>query len=143
MAYTERVIVVGTGQVGAVVASHVARRFGRVDLIGDVTETDLGEIGIRVYHDVRVKSVDLDTPALIVDKDGGRTQRLVCDRLVLAVETRGVLPPGTWVHEGKVVLVDDERDLHVLDECFDNNAGWRNALAAYQWRRQAEADQLA
>lgn len=143
MAWTERIIVVGSGQVGVATATQVAHRFGPVDLIGDVTESDLGEIGIRVYRNVEVKSVDLDTPALIVDKDYGRIQRLVCDRLVMTVETAGVLPAGRWVHEGKVVLVYDERDLSTLTECLDHNVGWRNALAAYQWRRQSEADQLA
>lgn len=144
MAYAERIIVVGSGQVGVAAATRVAHRFGRVDLIGDeVAESDLGEIGVRVYRDVTVKSVDLDTPALIVDKDGGRIQRLVCDRLVLADAAPGVLPEGKWAYDGKVVQIDDEHDLGVLDDCFETTAGWRNALAAYQWRRQADAGQLA
>lgn len=38
--------------------------------------------GIRIHYDVTVRSVDLDTPALVVQKDGGPTRRLVCDRLI-------------------------------------------------------------
>ncbi|WP_285741825.1 hypothetical protein [Lentzea sp. NBRC 105346] len=144
MAYTERIIVVGSGQVGVVAATRVAHRFGPVDLIGEVDATGLGEIGVRVYRNVRVKSVDLDTPALIVHKDSGRTQRLVCDRLVIADDdVHAELPRGMWVHGGKVVVLGGEHHAELLDECFAAHAGWRNALADYQWRRQAEADQLA
>lgn len=142
MAYFERIVVVGAADLGARAAAWLARRFGPVDLIGPGAGA-LAEIGVRRYPHAVVRDLDLDTPAVVVDNDGGRTQRLVCDRLVVVGWPVPLLPVGTWVIDGKVAIAGDGGDLRLLSQCFDANAFWRPALAEYQFRRQAGIDSLA
>ena len=142
MAYFERIVVVGAAGLGARAAACLARRFGPVHLIGPGADA-LAEIGVRRYPLATVRDFDLDTPAVIVDNDGGRTQRLVCDRLVVVGWPVPLLPLNKWVIDGKVAIAGDGEDLRLLTRCFDANALWRPSLADYQFRRQAGAGTLA
>jgi len=141
MAFSERIVVVGAADLGARAAMCLARRFGPVHLIGPGADA-LAEIGVRRYPSAIVRDFDLDTPAVIVDNDGGRLQRLVCDRLVVAGWPVPLLPVNRWVVDGKVAIAGDGADLRLLTICFDANAFWRPALADYQFRRQAAAGSL-
>jgi hypothetical protein len=141
MAFPERIVVVGAADLGARAATCLARRFGPVHLIGPGADA-LAEIGVRRYPFAIVRDFDLDTPAVIVDNDGGRLQRLVCDRLVVAGWPVPLLPVNRWVVDGKVAIAGDGADLRLLTTCFDANAFWRPALADYQVRRQAAAGSL-
>jgi len=134
MAAVERIVVVGPAGLGASAAACLSRRFGPVHLIGPDADV-LGEIGVRRYPLATVRDFDLDTPAVIVDNDGGRTQRLVCDRLVVVGWPVPLLPANRWVIDGKVVIAGDGGDLRLLTQCFDANAQWRPALADYQVRQ--------
>jgi hypothetical protein len=140
MAYFERIVVVGAADLGARAAVCLARRFGPVHLIGP--GAPLGE-RVRRYPLAIVRDFDLDTPAVVVDNDGGRLQRLVCDRLVVVGWPVPLLPVNKWVVGGKVAVAGDGADLKLLTTCFDANGLWRPALADYQFRRQAGADSLA
>lgn len=142
MTYFERIVVVGAGGLGARAAACLARRFGSVHLIGPGAES-LADIGVRRYPLATVRDLDLDTPAVVVDNDGGRLQRLVCDRLVVAGWPVPLLPVNRWVVDGKVAVARDGADLQLLSRCFETNEMWRPALADYQFRRQAGADSLA
>jgi hypothetical protein len=137
----ERIVVVGVADLGARAAVCLARRFGPVHLIGPGGAA-LGE-SVRRYPLAIVRDFDLDTPAVIVDNDGGRLQRLVCDRLVVVGWPVPLLPVNKWVVDGKVAVAGDVADLKLLATCFDANGLWRPALADYQFRRQAGADSLA
>lgn len=141
MTYFERIVVVGTAELGAWAATCLARRFGPVHLIGPGAET-LTDPGVRRYPHAVVRDLDLDTPAVIVDNDGGRLQRLVCDRLLIAGWPVPLLPVNRWVVDGKVVVAGDGADLRLLSTCFDANGLWRPALADYQIRRQSGANSL-
>jgi hypothetical protein len=141
MNYFERIVVVGAAELGAWAAACLARRFGPVHLIGPGAETLTG-IGVRHYPHATVRELDLDTPAVIVDNDGGRLQRLVCDRLVVAGWPVPLLPVNRWVVDGKVAIAGDGADLRLLSTCFDANGLWRPALADYQFRRQSGANSL-
>lgn len=142
MTYFERIVVVGAADLGARAAACLARRFGPVDLIGPGAG-GLAGIGVRRYPLAIVRDLDLDTPAVVVDNDGGRLQRLVCDRLVIAGWPVPLLPVNRWVVDGKVAVAGDGADLRLLSTCFDANGLWRPALADYQFRRQAAAGSLA
>lgn len=141
MTYFERIVVVGAAELGAWAAACLARRFGPVDLIGPGA-AKLAAIGVRRYPHATVRDFDLDTPAVIVDNDGGRLQRLVCDRLLIAGWPVPLLPVNRWVVDGKVVVAGDGADLRLLSTCFDANGMWRPALADYQFRRQSGANSL-
>ncbi|MFI6102217.1 hypothetical protein ACIA8G_42265 [Lentzea sp. NPDC051213] len=140
MAHFERIVVVGAAGLGALAAACLARRFGPVHLIGPSTDAPAG---VHRYPLATVRDFDLDTPAVIVDNDGGRLQRLVCDRLVIVGWPVPLLPVNRWVIDGKVAIAGDGADLRLLATCFDANALWRPALADYQIRRQAGAGSLA
>jgi hypothetical protein len=142
MTYFERIVVVGAADLGARAAAWLARRFGPVHLLGPGAEA-LADIGVRRYPLATVREFDLDTPAVVVDNDGGRLQRLVCDRLVVVGWPVPLLPVNRWVIDGKVAVAGDGGDLQLLSNCFDVNGLWRPALADYQFRRQAGADSLA
>ncbi|HEX7305029.1 hypothetical protein [Lentzea sp.] len=142
MTYFERIVVVGTADLGAQAAAALARRFGPVHLIGPGADA-LADMGVRRYPHATVRDLDVDTPAVIVDNDGGRLQRLVCDRLVVVGWPVPVLPANRWVVDGKVAVAGDGADLALLGMCFDATGLWRPALAEYQFRRQAGADSLA
>ncbi|GGU13722.1 hypothetical protein [Lentzea flava] len=142
MAQRERIVVVGAADLGARAAACLARRFGPVDFIGPGADA-LAGIGVRRYPRAIVRDFDLDTPAVIVDNDGGRLQRLVCDRLVVVGWPVPLLPVNRWVIDGKVAVAGTGADLTLLSTCFDLNGRWRPALADYQFRRQAAADSLA
>ncbi|WP_434444693.1 hypothetical protein [Lentzea sp. E54] len=141
MTSLERIVVVGAADLGARAAACLARRFGPVHLIGPGAEA-LADVGVRRYPLAIVRDLDLDTPAVIVDNDGGRLQRLVCDRLVVAGWPVPLLPVDRWVVDGKVAIARDDADLRLLSTCFDVNALWRPALADYQLRRQSGAGSL-
>ncbi|HUQ57614.1 hypothetical protein [Lentzea sp.] len=142
MTYLERIVVVGTAELGAQAATRLARRFGPVHLIGPATGALTG-IGVRCYPLATVRDLDVDTPAVIVDNDGGRLQRLVCDRLVVVGWPVPLLPRNRWVVDGRVAIAGDGAALELLTSCLDANGLWRPALAEYQFRRQAGADSLA
>ncbi|USX54301.1 hypothetical protein [Lentzea sp. HUAS12] len=141
MSSFERIVVVGAAGLGARAATCLARRFGPVHLIGPGSDA-LGDVGVRRYPLATVRDLDLDTPAVVVDNDGGRLQRLVCDRLVIAGWPVPLLPWGRWVVDGKVAIAGDGADLKLLSTCFDVNGLWRPALADYQFRRQSGANSL-
>ncbi|GHH41310.1 hypothetical protein [Lentzea cavernae] len=141
MSSFERIVVVGAAGLGARAARCLARRFGPVDLIGPGTAA-LADAGVRRHPLATVRDFDLDTPAVVVDTDGGRLQRLVCDRLVVAGWPVPLLPVNRWVIGGKVAIAGDGADLRLLSTCFDANALWRPALADYQHRRQSAANSL-
>ena len=141
MTYFERIVVVGAADLGARAAASLARRFGQVHLIGPGAAA-LADIGVRRYPLATVRDLDLDTPAVVVDNDGGRLQRLVCDRLVVVGWPVPLLPVNRWVVDGKVALAGDGADLRLLSTCFDANGLWRTALADYQFRRQSGANSL-
>ena len=141
MSYLERIVVVGAAGLGAWAAACLARRFGPVDLIGPGKAT-LADIGVRHLARATVRDFDLDTPAVIVENDGGRLQRLVCDRLLVAGWPVPLLPVNRWIIDGKVVVARDGADLKLLSTCFDANGLWRPALADYQFRRQSGANSL-
>lgn len=142
MTYCERIVVVGAADLGARAAASLARRFGPVHLIGPGTDVLTG-IGVRRYPLAIVRDLDVDTPAVVVDNDGGRLQRLVCDRLVVVGWPVPLLPVNRWVLDGKVAVAGDSADLRLLSTCFDVNELWRPALADYQCRREAAAGSLA
>ncbi|WP_329791737.1 hypothetical protein V1227_07360 [Lentzea sp. DG1S-22] len=141
MTSVERIVVVGAAGLGAWAAACLARRFGPVHLIGPGGER-LADAGVRHHPHATVRDLDLDTPAVIVENDGGRLQRLVCDRLVVAGWPVPLLPANRWVVDGKVAIAGDGADLRLLSTCFDANGLWRPALADYQLRRQSAAGSL-
>lgn len=138
MTYSERIVVVGTAELGARAAACLAHRFGPVHLIGPGADA-LADIGVRRYPHATVRDLDLDTPAVIVDNDGGRLQRLVCDRLVVVGWPVPLLPTGRWIVDGRVAVAADHADLALLGTCFDATGLWRPALAEYQHRRREQA----
>ncbi|WP_090052480.1 hypothetical protein [Lentzea fradiae] len=142
MTYSERIVVVGTAELGPRAAACLAHRFGPVHLIGPGADA-LADIGVRRYPHATVRDLDLDTPAVIIDNDGGRLQRLVCDRLVVVGWPVPLLPANRWVVDGRVAIAAGNDDLDLLGTCFDNAGLWRPALAEYQFRRQQAAGTLA
>ncbi|WP_285639943.1 hypothetical protein [Lentzea sp. NBRC 102530] len=141
MTYFERIVVVGAAGLGAWAAACLARRFGPVDLIGPGA-AELADVGVRHHERATVREFDLDTPAVIVENDGGRLQRLVCDRLLVAGWPVPLLPANRWVVDGKVAITGDGADLKLLSTSFDAFGLWRPALADYQFRRQSGANSL-